>query len=395
MVGCFPIQLGKEEFPYEFVLKTRSDDEQAKELVERMEDEYHVKTQSFPAVNVVSQRGDEFIADRYGNGYNGQGIGIPESVYRQFTGKTLELTGKNIHVVFQQLSSDKAHSVDYYSLGEQSLHFGSGYKQGGIFAEPIPCFRYYKVQGIERNILFGYLGKGYNENVIVFSDEYFEQILDKEIQEDLDVKWIAHRETDLRLDSNEPEKAENYSNSLVLIQAEQKYASDIEKLLKEYEESLPFEKKVQYIYDATVKMYYNSDTLIRENAAERTLKLVTCGLQSVFILFVILYLLYLNINEDYDLKKRQFEFLRCLGVPRKEAANAVLFESTFTAYVPMAIGSVMGLGYAVRIPCLRLYTGAEWQRYLKGMGIVWGIAWLVFVLGYELMKKFMRKRIIA
>lgn len=100
VVGCFPIQLGKEEFPYEFVLKTRSDDEQAKELVERMEDEYHVKTQSFPAVNVVSQRGDEFIADRYGNGYNGQGIGIPESVYRQFTGKTLELTGKNIHVVF-------------------------------------------------------------------------------------------------------------------------------------------------------------------------------------------------------------------------------------------------------------------------------------------------------
>ena len=142
-------------------------------------------------------------------------------------------------------------------------------------------------------------------------------------------------------------------------------------------------------------MYYNSDAVIRENAAERTLKLVTCGLQSVFILFVILYLLYLNINEDYDLKKRQFEFLRCLGVPRKEAANAVLFESTFTAYVPMAIGSVMGLGYAVRIPCLRLYTGAEWQRYLKGMGIVWGIAWLVFVLGYELMKKFMRKRIIA
>lgn len=285
--------------------------------------------------------------------------------------------------------------MDYYSLGEQSLHFGSGYKQGGIFAEPIPCFRYYKVQGIERNILFGYLGKGYNENVIVFSDEYFEQILDKEIQEDLDVKWIAHRETDLRLDSNEPEKVENYSNSLVLIQAEQKYASDIEKLLKEYEESLPFEKKVQYIYDATVKMYYNSDAVIRENAAERTLKLVTCGLQSVFILFVILYLLYLNINEDYDLKKRQFEFLRCLGVPRKEAANAVLFESTFTAYVPMTIGSVMGLGYAVRIPCLRLYTGAEWQRYLKGMGIVWGIAWLVFVLGYELMKKFMRKRIIA
>lgn len=53
---------------------------------------------------------------------------------------------------------------------------------------------------------------------------------------------------------------------------------------------------------------YNSSEVMRENMEECTLKLVTYGLQFVFLLFAMLYLVYLNMNEDFDLKKRQLGF---------------------------------------------------------------------------------------
>lgn len=48
------------------MLKTREDDEQAKELMELIENEYDAEIQVFPAVNVVTQRGAEFVADKMG-----------------------------------------------------------------------------------------------------------------------------------------------------------------------------------------------------------------------------------------------------------------------------------------------------------------------------------------
>lgn len=395
IVGSIPIQLGEEEFPYEFLLKTREDDKQAKELIELIEREYQAETQMFPAVNVVTQRGDEFVADKYGNGYGGQNIGIAESTYQMLTGKQLGLTGENIYIVYQQISSDKAHPIDYANIDEPACHFGSGYRNTG-YVDFFKMFHHYSVQGSERNILLGYWGKGYNENIVVFSDKYFERIKKEELQSDLNKKWMqSGRETDPRLNLDKPEQASDYSDSIVMIKAPKSSAAKIEELLRDYKESLPFERQVQYKYDATVKMYYNSNTVLRENMAERTLKLVTCSLQYVFILFVMLYLLYLNMNEDYELKKRLFEFLRCLGLSRKDAADAVLFESKFTAYVPFLMGSAFSLIYAVGIGNLRRYTGAEWRQYLISMGVMWGITLAAYFVIYWFMRRAIKKQIIA
>lgn len=396
VAGCFPLELGKKEFPYEFLLKTRENDQQAKELIKLIENEYQAEVQMFPAVNVVTQRGDEFVADRRGNGYGGQNIGIAESTYQRLTGKNLGLSGENIYIVYQQISSDKAHPIDYANIGKQAFHFGSGYHNTG-YIDLFKIFHHCSVQGFERNILLGYWGKGYNENIVVFSDAYFEQIKKEEIQTDLNKKWMLPkgRETDPRLNQDKPEQATNYSDSIVMIKAPKSSVAKIEEMLRDYQESLPFERQVQYKYDATVKMYYNSNTVLRENMAERTLKLVTCGLQYVFILFVMLYLLYLNMNEDYDMKKRQFEFLRCLGLSKKEAAGAVLYEASFTAYMPVIIGSVASLIYAVGVPRLRTYTKAEWLHYLPIMGVIWVIAVAAYFTVFYLMKKNVRRKIIS
>lgn len=397
VAGCFPLRIGREAFPYEFVMKTRTDDQQAKDLLKLLESKYNARTQMFPAVNVVTARGDEFISEggRTGVGNCGQNIGIPESVYKKFTGKVLGLTGENIYIVFQQVSGDKAHPIDYATLEEASLHFGSAYRLSNYYMLHY-TFRPYQIEGSERNILFGYLGRGYNENIVVFSDEYFEQILDGEIQTDLDTKQIWGEESSSEmLDRGGAEKAENYPDSIVLIETELADVADIEALLQEYELNLPFERRVQGLYDATVKLHYNSSDVIQETMAERTLKLITCGLQFVFLIFVMVYLLYLNMNEDFDMKKRQFEFLRCLGLSKKEAAGAVLYEASFTAYMPIIIGSVASVIYAIGIPKLRDYTKAEWLHYLPIMGMIWGIAAVVYFTVFYLMKRSIRKKIIS
>lgn len=393
VAGCFPLGLGKKEFPYEFVLKTRADDEKMQELLELLKTEYQAEIQMFPAVNVVTERGDEFVKDALGTGNCGQNIAIPESVYRKFTGKSLNLTGENAYVVFQQVSGDKAHPIDYATISEMAIHFGSAYIHSGYLTER-EIFRIYKIQGQERRVVLGYLGKGYNENIVVFSDEYFQQVVKKGIEQDLATKWYWGPETDPRFaNQDEPEKAENYPDSMVVIKVESKDVDTIEALIQEYEQNLPFERKVQGIYDATVKLHYNSKEIIKETIAERTLKLIICGLQFVFLMFVMLYLLYLNMNEDYDMKKRQFEFLRCLGLSKKEAAGAVLYEASFTAYMPVIIGSVVSLIYAVGVPRLRVYTKAEWLHYLPIMGMIWMIAAVVYFAVFYLMKRNVRRKI--
>lgn len=397
ITGCFPLLIGEEALPYEFVMKIRADDKQAKELLELLESKYHVKTQMFPAVNVVAARGDEFISEggRTGVGNCGQNIGIPESVYKGFTGKTLGLTGEDTYIVFQQLSGDKAHPIDFATLEEASMHFGSAYRLSSYYVL-YHTFRPYQIQGSERRILFGYLGRGYNENIVVFSDEYFEQILRNELQNDLNTKRIWGSESNPEMaNREEPEKAENYPDSMVLLEADLDDADEIEALLQEYEQNLSFERRVPEIYDATVKLHYNSHKIISETMAERTLKLITCGVQFTFLIFVMLYLLYLNMNEDYDLKKRQFEFFRCLGISKKDAADAVLYEASFTAYEPIVIGSAASFIYALGIPSLRAYTVEEWGHYLPIMGIIWAIAALVYFSAFNLLKKNVRKKIVS
>ncbi len=124
----------------------------------------------------VASASEENSGSRMDTSFQGQNMGISESSYNQLTGRKLGLQNKEIYISFQQDKSEKAHLIDFSVLsGSPRMRFGM----------PEPYFPEnrdkvfdsdYKVIGQERRIIVGNLVGGMQENIVVFSDEYFKSI---------------------------------------------------------------------------------------------------------------------------------------------------------------------------------------------------------------------------
>lgn len=380
VLGNFPLKISKKEYPYEFVWKMHKDDADAQQLLKNFEAEYQAAVKVIPAVNVVAMRGEEKSKNQYGDGEPGQNIGIPESAYRQLTGETLHLQGEEIFIVYHQMPGDKAHPIDFSTYGNQKLHFGSAYAHGGFFSnQNAQYFRIYPLKGFERRNLLGYLGKGFNENVVVFSDAYVEQILSEELQRDLDNKAIF----DLDASADSPaEKAEDYPNSIALIHVEEQFMDRLEVKLSNFEKNLKDEKKVPYQYDPQIKMYYNRDTVIKETSTDRIMKFVSNLFLFLLLLFTSIYMVYTNIVNELDEKKQQYYFLNCLGMQREKIWNTLLFEFDVFAYIPLAVSTLCSGIFLFFILRLRLFTRTETVFYGKMISALWIGIWCIYTLFY-------------
>lgn len=391
VLGNFPLKIAKAEYPYEFVWKMREDDEKAAELLQSFKEEYQAEIKVIPAVNVVAMRGEEKTKNKYGDGEPGQNIGIPESVYRQLTGETPDLHGEEIFIVYHQMPGDKAHPLDFSTYGNQKLHFGSAYAHGGFFSNQSEhYFRSYKVKGFERRNMLGYLGKGFNENVVVFSDAYFEKILSEELQKDLENKVIFDLDTPA---DGVVEKAADYPTSIALIKTEEQFMDSIEGKLSNFEKNLNEAKKVQYQYDSQVKMYYNRDTVIKETSTDRIMKFISNLFLFLLLLFTSIYMIYTNIVNELDEKKQQYYFLNCLGMEREKIFKTLLFEFDLFAYIPLTVSTICSGIFLFFVLRLRLFTPAETALYVKMIGALWIGIWCVYILFYRHFRQNAKKQL--
>lgn len=400
LIGNIPLKLSKKEYPYEFVWKLREDDEDAQKLIKGFEEKYNAEVQIIPAVNVVAMRGEEKTKNAYGDGEPGQNIGIPESAYKKFTGNSLDLNGEEIFIVYHQMVGDKAHPVDFSTYGGQKLHFGSAYANGGFFQnKESNFFRMYKVKGFERKNLLGYFGKGFNENVIVFSDEYFKKILAEEVQKDLEAKaYFDLNGVNNRLQASEGgelkiEKAEDYPDSMALIKVDDKYINGIEEELSLFENSMDAAKKVQYEYDLQVRMYYNSKNIIQENMTDRIMKFISNLFLFALLLFTAIYIIYTNIVNEMEEKKIEYNFLNCLGMQKERMFKMLLFEFDLFAYVPLVVSTICSIVFVSFLLRLRLFTAIEVVDFSKKLAVLWIIIWAIYSSFYMLFRRSVKKQV--
>lgn len=400
IIGNIPLRLSEKEYPYEFVWKIREEDKNVQKLITHFEEKFNADVHVVPAVNVVAMRGEEKTKNMYGDGEPGQNIGIPESAYKKFTGNTLDLKGEEIFIVYHQMSGDKAHPVDFSTYGEQKLHFGSAYANGGFIEnQGAHFFREYEVKGFERKNLLGYLGKGFNENVIVFSDKYFEKILAEEIQKDLEAKASFDRDgINNRLSANENgkfkiEKAEDYPNSMALIKVDDKYIDKIEKELSFFEKEEDDTKKVQYEYNPQVRMYYNSKNVIKENMTDRIMKFISNLFLFFLLLFTAVYIIYTNIINELEEKKIEYNFLNCLGMQKEKIFKMLLFEFDLFAYIPLVTSSICSIVFLNFLFRVRLFTGEEVIQYSKMLAILWIGIWVIYSGFYMIFRRSMKKQV--
>lgn len=357
-------------FPYDFVCIADEGDDA---FLAGLEDKYGIKSARYPMVRVSNVDKTERSEGVQIKPPQGQQIGIGETTFHQikqeidgsYQKKALGLDGegKKVYIVHQQDRSVKAQPVDWtYNSRKPFLHIG------------LPCVYYTpnspseafmprEVAGEEIGSLIGCFRQGNLENIIVFSDDYFEKAREM---------W---RYTNIYTGDPIEDEAERIEGvtihqgptQLVLIHAEAEYVDEIEREMEQLEENHAYEAK----HDAEVKSHYSKKTAISDMETEHMMKLIVNGFMMAVLLMASLFLLYVKTASELDEKKRRAEFLNCMGMREKERIRMLKGELYMFYWFPALITVFAGFVFTAATFHARMYTGAVIKDYLSYAAWIW------------------------
>lgn len=172
--AILPLNRGEGLFPYDYVCIGEKEDEKT---FQEFQKKFSEKSIILPMLRItVVSASEANSGNRMDINFQGQNIGISENSYNKLTGRELGLRNEEIYISFQQDKSEKAHLLDFSVLtGSPRIRIGT--PEPYFFADRNKIFNSnYKVIGQERRIIIGNLAGGMQENIVVFSDEYFKSI---------------------------------------------------------------------------------------------------------------------------------------------------------------------------------------------------------------------------
>ena len=190
IVGLFSVQFfsvflvgdGEGLSPYGLVCLADESGEDAAFIRELSEAE-GAEVSAYPMVRVIGNRGEQPGRFDTAKIYS-QNIGISESAYHELKRKQnpgyekkelgFDENGAGIYIVHQQDKSTKARPIDYW-VGE--YYVGSVYSYSAGFDEwgDNELAKPFRTAGEETSALIGIMCQGERENIVVFSDAYFEK----------------------------------------------------------------------------------------------------------------------------------------------------------------------------------------------------------------------------
>ena len=350
-------------FPYEYVCIA---DEEDTEFFDRLEREYEVETIRFPMVRVSNADRTEKPEPRQRRA-QGQQIGISETTYHQlkklldpeYQASDLQLDpeGERIYIVHQQDRSIKAQPIDWlYGSKEPFLHIGLPCPSY-IPESPSRAFTEREIAGEEIGSLIGCFRQGNLENIVVFSDEYFEEAKDM---------WKYTNIYTGDFIENEEERIEGVTirqgpSQLVLICSAQKDLEKLDKEMQTFTEMHSYEKQ----FDSEVSSYYSKETAVTDMKTEQALTRIV----NLFVFLVLLaagmFLLYVKAISEMEEKKERAVFLKCMGMRRKERIQVLRGEWYLLFWLPMLIALVLNVCFTAATFHARMYSGGVIREYLR------------------------------
>ena len=375
----------EEMFPYDFIcLVDDSDDEYFEELT----NDYDVEIYEYPMVRVTAYDSTEKAENPSGGTKptQGQHIGISESTYHalkkqldlDYVEKNLKLDdgGKNIYIVYQQDKSVKAQPISFYTpLNKALLHIGSPCRSFDIFdlnREELG-YQQYIVTGREIGSLIGTFRQGVRENIVVFSDEYFDtakemwkivDIRNGRIIEDEEMRisglTIAQGVTKLVLIKANTADISAISNKLNTIQDKH---TNIENEL--YKTMTAYGNWTSGIYDSTVSYVYAKHETIGSIEIERIMKLVMSIAAIILFICMNYMVLIVKMLSEQELNVRKQEFLKCMGMTYTERLNLIKKEYfKYFCIIPMILAVLSSIIYTKLVFDARMYSYADIKNYL-------------------------------
>lgn len=363
-------------YPYDIVCVADDKDD---DIFKGLEEKYKIGISVYPMVRVTNYDSTEVVEVRglQGEPPQGQQIGISESTYHilkkqidsSYKESPLKLDdeGEKIHIVHQQDKSVKAQPLDFYvSRKEPLLHIGQPceYADGYYSNSRDTGFYYKKIEGEEIGSLIGVFRQGLRDNLVVFSDIYFEKA--RELWKTTDIQ--TGKPIPEEVEKEEGVNIKQGPTKLVLMNADPDDISSIVSDLSEFKSGHKEDEK----YDTTVPCYYTKQEAVQNLRTERVMK-ITMNLLLMIVFFgIYLILLSVKMATESDMVTRRSEFLMCMGM-RKNVRKALLRKELFRYYyiLPTITGSFCAALYTTAVFCARQYTKEDILKYLRIMVPLW------------------------
>lgn len=363
-------------FPYDYVCMATDED---KDIFEKLKESCGAEVHIYPMVRATSLDSTERLENDYRSPIypEGQNIGISESVYRELCDakgvepKELDLSsdGEKIYILYQQDKSIKAQPIDYYMARlAPHIHIGQPLPKHS-YLERDTTFPIREVAEENVGVLTGALRQGKHENIIVFADEYVEQVKDNWQKE---YYLNGEKLSELGMEPMEGVTTHHWPDRLVLMNVDKEQKAYADELLAEFKSR----HKLDEWFDKDVLSYYDKEELIQHTKAERAMKMAV----NLFIMCIMLLtgflLLYLKAEGEMTARQKKHEFLTCMGMRQEERLRTLRSELRSFLWIPVIVSTVSAVFFTTVIWNLRQYSLTDCIRYLK----VWGILYLCYIL---------------
>lgn len=377
IVSTFLAERPTQLYPYDIVCIANEED---KDFFQQIKEQYKLEIKSYPMVRISNYDMTESIESRGQRTIQGQQIGISESTYHELKKNidtnykkialNLDHKGEKIYVVHQQDKATKAQPVDFWMHSSKPLlHIGAPCP--GVTSEMALTSRksdvgyYYKtIQGEEIGSLIGVFGQGVQENMIVFSDEYF---LEAE-------KWWESRNIRTGREITDPKDrilnvtVRQGPTNLVLINNVKK--EDTPKIKKDMG---IFKKRHvdDEAYNPSIRSYYLKEEAISQLAMERVIK-ITMSILLIFYFFVVsIFVISMKLITNCKENIKRNQFLKCMGVEIKKRRRLIHRENYKFFYVPAAVAWVSALLFVAAAFLARMYSLQMKMECLKYLLFIW------------------------
>lgn len=380
-------------FPYDFVCIADEGDD---EFFAGLEEKYGVNIMSYPMVRVANADKTERMEGRGVQRPQGQQIGVSESTFHQLKlavdddyqaePLNLDAEGKEVYVVHQQDRSIKAQPVDWtYGSKKPFLHVGLPCEFYNVDASSYDStFIQRRITGEEIGSLIGCFRQGNLENVIVFSDAYFEEAQEMWRYTDI-ITGDPIEDEEMRIEGVTIRQG---PTKLVLINAEPEDVDALEQEMEVLEANHTYEAK----YDGEVSCYYSKKTAIDDMKTEHVMKQIVNFFVVIVLVMTSIFLIYVKTISELDEKKGRANFLKCMGMRRKERIRILKGELYLFYRIPVLITTAATIFFTAATFHARMYTGEVIKAYLMNAVWIW-FGWIliegafVVVLGQWLVRK--------
>lgn len=339
--AILPLDKYRENYPYDNVWIARDDDrEYAQKLVEK----YDGTVEEVPMLRVVTR-------------YGGQQIGVSASTYKELSGKTCDIQGREIWIDIEDADFVKEKELKNWEEEElyEFLFVGNFDPEVNLImlanTEGGKEYEYDLKKAFTQKLIGQYSLDQYHENIIVFSDELFEK------------RW----------EETKADKTE--ATALYLFTFPTGKRTEATEKLKKYDEKYGIKNKETKMMESSL---YNTEEYLTGQKMRAVFSLSSKLFLMGSLLISGAFVVGLKTLSEIASFRRRYDFLNYMGMKKKIQRKNIRFETKILTMISVGASFVMGLIYAVSYIYERQATGddvvgLEFWKYWIGIVAVYMI----------------------